>query len=78
MESSSKMLSNIYPGLENVNLGIFSKSGFWQLFHHCMVIVIEKSTLLSGAREAGHIHCDLVGNTIFYVDNIVSMVGAQV
>ena len=43
--------------------GIF-KSGSWQLYHHCMVIVIEKSTLLSDAREAGHIHCDLVGNTI--------------
>ena len=27
-------------------------------------IVIEKSTLLSGAREAGHIHCDLVGDNI--------------
>ena len=51
MESSSKIFSNIYPGLDNVVFKYLGKSGFWRLYHHCMVIVIEKSIVLSDARE---------------------------
>ena len=70
MESSSKMLSNIYPGLENVILGILE------------VWLLATISSLHGYRHREKYFCFLVQERrvifivillgiLFYVDNIV-------
>ena len=64
MESSSKIFSNIYPGLHNMNQValevLLPTMSSLHGYRHRKII------LLFDTREAGHIHCDIVGNTILY------------
>ena len=64
MESSSKMLSHIYPDSQNMLLGIFGSLGIGSYIIIAWLSSSRKYFAFSGAREAGHIHCDLVGDTI--------------
>ena len=70
MESSSKMLSNIYPGLDECNLsvscsclGIGLISSLHGYRHR------EKSLYFLVQERSCNIHFDLLG-ILFYVDNI--------
>ena len=70
MESSSKMLSNIYPGLENVILGIFASLA---IGNYIIIAWLSSSrkVLYFLVQERRVIFIVILLGILFYVDNIV-------
>ena len=70
MESSSKMLSNIYPGLENMLLGIFGSLG---VGNYIIIAWLSSSrkVLYFLVQERRVIFIVILLGILFYVDNIV-------
>ena len=70
MESSSKMLSNIYPGLENILFGIFASLG---LGSYIIIAWLSSSrkVLYFLVQERRVIFIVILLGILFYVDNIV-------
>ena len=70
MESSSKMLSNIYPGLENVIIGIFGSLGIGSYIIIAWLSSSRK-VLYFLVQERRVIFIVILLGILFYVDNIV-------
>ena len=70
MESSSKMLSNIYPGLENMLLGIFLSPGIGSYIITAWLSSSRK-VLYFLVQERRVIFIVILLGILFYVDNIV-------
>ena len=66
MENSSKLLSRIYSGFENVILGVFASLVVGNYIIVACIIVIEKSLLPLLYKRVGYIYFDVVGNIILY------------
>ena len=69
MESSSKMLSNIYPGLENVLLGIFASLNIGS---YIIIVWLSSSrkVLYFLVQERRVIFLVILLGILFYVDNL--------
>ena len=70
MESSSKMLSNIYPGLENMLMGIFVSLGIGSYIIIAWLSSSRK-VLYFLVQERRVIFIVILLGILFYVDNIV-------
>ena len=76
MESSSKMLSNIYPGLENVVFGIFVSLAIGS-FIIIACLSSSRKVLYFLVQERRVIFIVILLGILFYVDNIVEYWTAQ-